>query len=362
MSWSRSLVSEWPAPSRQHASDRGDIAIERGRARGNLQESAAPSCRGSRQSPLLLRRTTSTLAGQQDLAEAGSFRKSGSRENTENDMNDFESGRCPRVPRHSQPTPARRPSQPGRWSARLGLLASAVLTTLMMAGSASAGYWSIVGAVAGGSAPGGGAFSMDSPVNNYFASNFGPGGNPQGAANLSQTDATNILSNLGVVLASNTLTYFGFVDAAGRGYMAVAFKNTTASAFEAFLSGNGLASGSQGLYSTDSLILVSPGASAGSFNIGTNSTFLMVMGGFSSGSASISLNFNPNSGSIDVRYLSYNSGTSSYAAVASGVATTLQGSGGLMAFQAAAVPVPAPMLLASAGLVVGLLLRRRLAA
>jgi hypothetical protein len=243
---------------------------------------------------------------------------------------------------------------------RKTLMGLGVIAAMAMAGSASAWTWSISGATAGGSSPGGGTFDIRAQVNNYFASNFGPGGNPQGAANLNQLDASNILTNLGVTLASDTLTYFSFVDAAGRGYMAAAYLNSKGSNFEAFVSGNNWLGGSQGLFSTHSLAIVG-GGSAGVVTIQSGRTFLMVMGGYESGAAQITMNFNsePNNGGFGVNYLSYNYGTSSYGVLASGSATESQGSG--MNVAVYTVPVPAPMMLAGLGIVGGIALRRRLA-
>ena len=207
---------------------------------------------------------------------------------------------------------------------------------------------------------------MDSPVNNYFASNFGPGGNPQGAANLSQTDATNILGNLGVVLASNTLTYFGFYQGS-YGYFGVAFKNTTGSqiTFDTTFSRTNQAlkgvqvAGSSTLGTYSSVGNGGNGTWSGLMTVAAGDTFYAVVGGFA---GYIPMTF-ALSGVVDfggvsrgVQYLSHNvyaPGTYTVAGSGNGFTSNMQ-------FAMFNIPVPAPALLAAAGLVGAAVVRRRM--
>lgn len=241
---------------------------------------------------------------------------------------------------------------------RKTLMAIGAVGAMALAGAANAWSWDISGATAGGSDPAGGAFTMRLPVNDYFSSTFTAVGNPEGTANLNQLHATNILSNLGVGLAVDTLTYFGWVDSQGRGYLGVAYLNAKGSTFDAFLAGNNWAGGERGLYSTNALGLVGDG-SAGSISINSGRTFLMVMGGYPKNSPEVTLNFNSFSGDFGVQYLSQVNGSGAWSTVASGTATESEGSG--MNTATYVIPVPAPVMLAGAGLIGGLAIRRRMA-
>lgn len=240
---------------------------------------------------------------------------------------------------------------------RKTLMALGAVGAMAVAGAANAWSWDIGGATAGSEAPGGGAFSMRLPVNDYFSSTFTAFGNPQVAANLNQLHAGNILSNLGVTLAVDTLTYFGWVDSQNRAYMAVAFNNEKGSDFSATLVGNNWSAGDNGLYSTNKVDLVGP-SSIANISIVSGRTFLMVMGGYPDGSPQITMNFESPSPEFGVQYLSRVNGSASWSVIASGTATNLKGSG--MNVATYVVPVPAPVMLAGLGLAGGLVLRRRL--
>lgn len=242
---------------------------------------------------------------------------------------------------------------------RRTLMGIGVVAAMAMAGGANAFTWRIEGATAGGSSIAGGEFDMRAPVNNFFTANFGPGGNPQGTANLNQLQAGTILSNLGVTLAVNTMTYFSWVDNAGRGYMAAAYENSKGANFTTSLAGISLGSGSQGLFSTNAFALVDPGFSTATVTVQSGRIFLMVMGGYPSGSPQISLNFGGASEAYAVQYLSRVNGSPSWSVLASGNATTNQGSA--MNVASYTIPVPAPVLLAGAGLLGAVALRRRVA-
>lgn len=238
---------------------------------------------------------------------------------------------------------------------RRTLMAAGVLAAMGLAGSAHAFSWEISGATAGGVAPGGGKFKIFSPVNNYFAANYGPGGNPQGAANLDQSDATAIIGAVGLSLSAKTLTYFSWSDNAGLGYIAVAMHNTSATAFTAFISGSNWLAGSAGLFSTSPLLLTGIG-SGGSISVAAGETFLMVMGGYVSGAPQVTFNLNTANGPFGVEYLSYNYVASAYGIRASGSGTQTAGSG--MNVATYTIPVPAPLALAGAGLAGAVAIRR----
>lgn len=240
---------------------------------------------------------------------------------------------------------------------RKTLMAIGVMGAMAMAGAANAWSWQIEGASADNQLVNGGEFSMRLPVNDYFSSTFPTGGDPEAGANLNQLHATNILSNLGVTLAVDTLTYFGWVDSQSRAYMGVAFHNTKGGVFNATLLGDNWAGGEQGLYSTNQIDLVD-NMSLGNIAINSGRIFLMVMGGYPDGSPQITLNFNSPDDGFDVQYLSRVNGSAAWSVLASGTATANNGSG--LNSATYVIPVPAPMMLAAAGLVGGIAIRRRI--
>ena len=208
-----------------------------------------------------------------------------------------------------------------------GLMAVTVAgLAAVLASPAAASYWSISGATAGGVSPGGGRFDLYTQVTQYFTANHGPGGNPQGSSNLTQGEAGGILGAASLSLAANTLTYFGWVDSANRGYMAVAYQNTGSTAFSAFISGNNWSRGSQGLFSTHAIGFVSSG-SASNISVAGGTTFLMVMGGYQSGDPQITFNLGSANSNFGVEYLSYDSVLGQYVVEASGTGTPQAGSG-----------------------------------
>jgi hypothetical protein len=234
--------------------------------------------------------------------------------------------------------------------------AAGIAAACAFTGSLHAWTWDIVGANAGGQQPEGGAFKIRAPVNDYFASNFGPGGNPMGAANLTQSEAGDILSAVGLTLSSKTLTYFSWADSAGLGYMAIALHNTSATAFTARITGMNWLSGTAGLFSTNALLSTGYG-SLSPISVAAGETFLLVMGGYLSGAPQITFNLNTANGPFGVEYLSYNYGAGTYGVRASGNADSTNGSG--MNVATYTVPVPAPLWMAGVGILGGLALRRR---
>jgi hypothetical protein len=240
---------------------------------------------------------------------------------------------------------------------RKTLMAIGAVGAMAMATAANAWSWQIEGASANNQLVSGGEFSMRLPVNDYFSTTFPAGGDPEGAANLNQLHATNILSNLGVSLAVETLTYFGWVDSQNRAYMGVAFLNAKSSSFDATLLGDNWAGGEQGLYSTNAIDIVDD-MSLANISVSSGRIFLMVMGGYPDGSPQITLNFNSPTEGFEVQYLSRINGSSAWSVLASGTATANNGSG--LNSATYVIPVPAPVMLAAAGLVGGLAIRRRI--
>lgn len=248
--------------------------------------------------------------------------------------------------------------------------AAAAVGVALVCGSTDASYWSISGATAGGVSTGGGRFDIYTELSHHFTANYGPGGNPMGMANLSDEAASGVLGALSLTVADNTLTYFGWVDNANRGYMGFAFRNTEATAFSAGIAGMNWLSGTQGLFSTHAVD--STGYSSSSWlTVASNSTFLMVMGGYDSGASQITFNLQLANRSFGVEYLSFDAESGQYGVEASGTGTPSAGSGMSVAtytaeamisfgpITATAVPAGAPVWLAAAAAGLSGTLRRR---
>jgi hypothetical protein len=171
---------------------------------------------------------------------------------------------------------------------------------------------------------------------------------------------------LGMPLADNTLTYFGFYGGS-EGYFGVAYKNTTGSTitFDAtFSRTNQALQGVQVAGSSTIGTYFTAGAGgngtwSGIMTVAAGDTFYAVVGGFAGNvPMSVALSGVVDFGGVsrDVQYLSHNSyapGTYTVAGSANGFTSNMQ-------FAMFNIPVPAPALLAAAGLVGAAAVRRRM--
>jgi hypothetical protein len=243
------------------------------------------------------------------------------------------------------------------------MIATAVVATAGLAASANAGYWSITGAnyVNGGSSNIA-VSSLENQVNTYVSSTFT--GTALSQTVLSSAGVTNSLTNLNVTLADNTLTYFGFEDTGGGpGYFGIALKNNSGGAYYLNMTaGSQAANGSEGVLTSHSGTIV--GSSwASSATIADGTTMLVMFGGFNVGQSfqfqtesMLSDGVTSGGAAFAISYLNWG-GTGVYSEVASAGTATSSGLNTALY----AVPVPAPALLAGAGLVGAAALRRRMA-
>jgi hypothetical protein len=243
------------------------------------------------------------------------------------------------------------------------MIATAVVATAGLAASANAGYWTISGAnYVNGGTNNIAVSSLENQVNTWVSANLP--GSPLAQTNLSTTGVTNSLTNLNVTLADNTLTYFGFEDAVtGPGFFGIALKNTTGSTYYMNMTaGSQAANGSEGVITSHTGTVIGGGWGA-SIAITTGSTVLVMFGGLNAGQsfqyqAESVLSDGASSGgqAFAISYLNWG-GTGAYSEVASAGSATSSGLNTALY----AVPVPAPALLAGAGLVGAAALRRRMA-
>jgi hypothetical protein len=246
------------------------------------------------------------------------------------------------------------------------MIATAVVATAGLAASANAGYWTISGANYQNGGTNNIAISkVDNQVNTWVSSNFtGPGTVAGQETLLSTSGVTNSLTNLNVSLAANTLTYFGFEDtASGPGFFGIAFKNTSGSSYYFNLqAGSQAAGGTKGVLTSHSgTVGFGNSWSALGTTVTTGSTLLVMFGGLAAGQGfdfqaqSLNSTGTAAGASFAISYLNW--GGAAYSQVASAATATTSGLNTALY----AVPVPAPALLAGAGLVGAAALRRRMA-
>lgn len=248
----------------------------------------------------------------------------------------------------------------------------AVCASLAIAAHASAGAsWNITGARVDTTGLGNLANVTGGPDLTIGARLSAGWDNSYGAAQTVQAmSATNIaaVAALGLPLASNTLSYFGFYQGS-LGYFGIAFKNDTGSAisFDANFSRTnqalkgvqvaGNSAANNGNY--DGAGNLGNGTWSGLMTVAAGDTFYAVIGGFA-GNFPMPLAL---SGVVDfggvsrsVQYLSHDRfapGTYDVAGSGSGFTSNMQ-------FAVFNIPVPAPALLAAAGLVGAAAVRRRM--
>ena len=246
------------------------------------------------------------------------------------------------------------------------MIATAVVATAGLAASANAGYWTISGAnYQNGGTNNIAVSQVDNQVNTYVSSTFSGAAGTQ--TTLTGAEVTSTLSNLGVTLSNNTLTYFGFEDSvAGPGYFGIAFKNTSGSNYYLNLQGGSFAAGgTEGVLTSHSGAVGSGNSWASTGTAGTvvadGTTLLVMFGGLNVGvgfdfqAQSLNSAGTASGATFAISYLNWNG--SAYSQVASAATATTSGLNTALY----AVPVPAPALLAGAGLVGAAALRRRMA-
>ena len=244
---------------------------------------------------------------------------------------------------------------------RKSMFATAVVATAGLAASANAGFWSISGAnYTNGVNINLPMTQVLNQVSTYVSSTFT--GSPGNELSLTSGDVTNVLSNLGVTLVDNTLTYFGFEGSAtGPGFFGIAFKNTSGSTYNLNMqAGSQSAGGSEGVLTTHAGTIGGFGTSwTSAASVTTGSTMLVMFGGLNAG---VSFDFQTQSlttsggagAAFAIEYLNWNG--SGYVTLASAGTATSSGLNAAL-YQ---IPVPAPALLAGAGLVGAAALRRRM--
>jgi len=241
------------------------------------------------------------------------------------------------------------------------MIAAAVVATAFAA-SANAGYFTVTSA---NYTPVGqsGSTNFPSPFSLAAGTDAAAGGQSASltgtSGNIYTTLNTTAISNavLGVSPTAGNLYYFGWEDS-GLGYFGVAFVGTASQQVQ--FSFNNANNSTLGVHTSNG---PSTGANYSSFNNGTfqyshqfattGEVFMMVFAGMTDGTT-VGGNGSVFDGNFNINYLSFNGAnwvaTQSAAGVsASSLNTALY-----------AVPVPAPALLAGAGLVGAAALRRRM--
>jgi len=239
------------------------------------------------------------------------------------------------------------------------MIAAAVVATAFAA-SANAGYFQIAGASYNpGSTPlVPGNFAMNTSTTDFSL-------NSSGTANVvNSLNAADVTALGGISAAADTVTYFSYRDSSGLGYFGVIINSTVTRTMNiAMLSnnGDGASGGTKGVL-TNASAGASQSVSGGTFldsgvSIGIGKTFY-VFGGLSNGdgfNGSVSRTGSTGA-TFGIAYLSWNgTGWTTMASLASGA------SGSSISVASYVVPVPAPALLAGAGLVGAAALRRRMA-
>jgi len=241
---------------------------------------------------------------------------------------------------------------------RKSMIATAVVATAGLAASANAGYFQVTGAAMDDVAISGGSFNLQAPANSgWAASGVAESVTPMSVGNIASLGTIGLTGSL----ANNTFTYFSF-NAGGLGYFGAAFKNTSGAAVSFDVNFSRLNQASEGVdvAGATSNGTYSSGSGLGTWanstlTVNNGNTFLVVFGGLTvNNSPPIQgvVNFQA---ATNVAYLNNTGGTNwSNAATANGLTSNMQ-------FAVYQVPVPAPVLLAGAGLVGAAALRRRMA-
>jgi hypothetical protein len=241
---------------------------------------------------------------------------------------------------------------------RKSVLAVAAVAAMGTMGSANAAYWHITGA----------------NYNNGSNVNIGPVGgltmngqayDSSGLGGSSSTFTSNAATTtvlgagaLNITLANDTLTYFGYDQPGSLGSFGVAFKATSAINF-LFAGGPAASQGTQGVLANQATISgasLAGGGFTADFAVAANTTLVVLFGGLNVGSG-FSMNISRTAGAANfsIDYLNFDG--SNYVSLAGASGATASG----LNIATYSIPVPAPALLAGAGLVGAAALRRRMA-
>jgi hypothetical protein len=241
------------------------------------------------------------------------------------------------------------------------LIGLGVIAAMAVGGAANASYWTITNAqIDDGTTTqsvGGGTFTLGAAALGGWVG----GGAAEQSQALAGANLTAVTGLIGSSLADNTLTYFSFYSGS-LGYFGVAFKNTHATSAKVLdFDFTRLNQATEGVYVAGATNngTYNPSSAGGRFSfdaitVNAGSTLYVVMGGFvdqNNPSLQGTVNFNE---ATAVSYLSYNGGSYTSTASASGALTSN------MQFAVFTIPVPAPALLAGLGLAGALALRRRM--
>jgi hypothetical protein len=244
------------------------------------------------------------------------------------------------------------------------ILAAAVVAAGLGA-SANATYFRIVDA---GSNGGGqlGNFNLNtntvaSVITTAGATDITSAGS--GVRNLNAIAVADIVSMvngaLGAVTSTPRLTYFGMNQGAANGYFAVVFQNDGTARDWSVNIGQAASAGNGVFTNEDSSSFINGGAfntvmgSLGNPQVAANGVYVAIFAGMAVGSEIGGSNLSDTN--FDIHYLNFNSGSyGSYASAGNAANSNINAA----TFQ---VPVPAPALLAGAGLVGAAAIRRRMA-
>jgi hypothetical protein len=238
---------------------------------------------------------------------------------------------------------------------RKSVLAMAAVAAMGAAGAANAGYWTLSGM----NYQNGGNITIGS--GNSTMQNGSYGGIAVGSAGTFTNDSATTsaaMTALGVSLVDDTLTYFGFDQAAtGPGSFGVALKATAAITLTVS-GGPAAGQGSNGVIASQAATGAPAfigGGFLGEFSVAAGDTLVIFFGGFAAGNGfTLDVTRSAGAANFGVSYLTYN-GTS-FVQYASAAAATKSGLNTALY----AIPVPAPVLLAGAGLIGAAALRRRM--
>ena len=242
-------------------------------------------------------------------------------------------------------------------------IAAAVVATAFAA-SANAGYFAIAGASYNpGSTPlVPGNFNMAASATD-FSSNTPVTPSVTGPNLISALNSADVTALNGISAAADTITYFSYMDSSNKGYFGIIINTTvsrTLTISMTYNAGDGAAGGTKGVLTNAGISgeFLGGGTFIDQNQAVTSGKTYYIFGGLANGSGfngSVSNGTNE-TGNFGIAYLSWNgSGWTTMASLASGA------TGSAISVASYVVPVPAPALLAGAGLVGAAALRRRMA-
>jgi len=241
---------------------------------------------------------------------------------------------------------------------RKSMIATALVAAAGLATTASANQWSIAGASynPGSQTVGSGSFTLTAGANDLSANTAGTGS--QSIAALNGADVTAL--NAAASWQADSINYFSYVDGSGRGYFGIAI-STTVSRNLTLTFGASASNGSKGVLTNAA---ITGESFAGGGFVDANQTVASgvtyyIFGGFTN-NVGFTGSISPGTGetgNFGIAYWSWNgSGFSNTQNVANGATSS-----SLSVATYSTIPVPAPALLAGAGLVGAAALRRRMA-